>query len=342
MSVSVLKESTVGDYEEESVFNVTNNTDYDLRKSVWSDRYGALQPSIQRLCGDHRGFPPHQFRLIRYGTNLVIQAGFFIFRVSHISMLPAINANLKTLHALNSERAPIVRPLDREAIILDDKAVLTRWFRKVPLQEDTNISYIKLGSALKALHSVNTDKVEAATKMASSTNKDNIAERIESRLSGLSVNMPVEIKSSVCKLSEGMSGLYESIDVDEGYVIHGDASVGNAVSNGKEDNCDSSTSSLLIDLDSICKGNREIDLGSVRMATIKYGKTENYRALLNSYDDNSINHDLIETYSLIKELSSISWIATLWDRNKKAQEELQHRIWCFENNECGTEKWKRF
>lgn len=299
---------------------LTASSTYDLRKSVWGNRFGDVSPSLSRMAPDSRGFHPESVKLLRYGTHCVIRAGFHVFRISHREHADMLNENLLTVSAVHAAGVPVIKPLSRRVFELDEHAVATRWVYRNQLDPLVVTDYERIAESLFSLHQLTSS--EYTHKAFSSRS---FRERLSARLSALDPSMPADVQQQLHRLSAEALRLCEQADEEAKVLAHGDVSIDNAVGNG----CGGA---LLIDLDGIAAAPAEKDVADVQMSTHRF-VSPGFEPFLSAYGASHLNMELVEAFSRIKEVAATTWLSTLWNVSPAARTELVHRLSTWDDTE---------
>ena len=107
-------------------------------------------------------------------------------------------------------------------------------------------------------------------------------------------------------------------DSSDGVLVHGDAHPSNVIRYRER--------LLLIDLDNVGLGPREIDLAPYAVSCRRFpDPSKSWEDFLGIYPF-MINFDLLDRLARIREVTMIVWLASLWDTRPDGRNELVHRL----------------
>lgn len=268
------------------------------------------------------GSAPTDVRIIRRGTNLVLQSAStgLVYRVNTAGHAGSIVRNLGMIDSLIKAGAPLLGPSGRPDswTTLHGPLVGTVWPAGTPLRAgDEGI----LGQLLAHLHNtpLNLDVPELE-----------VADRLHTRLHEMKNTLPQALWKVLRDKSEKAIQLLDTLQStskDEASVtnatvlLHGDAHIGNAVY--------FRNSSALIDLDDICRGPRGFDLAPAMVSHLRFHRdAARWAAFIGEYEmvAGPINWSEVQEMTLIREATMNTWLSTLWNAEPNTRSELMHRI----------------
>lgn len=277
-------------------------------------RMGRIQSCLKSL-----GFPDEHLRLLRLGTHWVFaaDASGLVIRVLADGEDPsAVRVHNSHLIELARQGARLVLPLEEEPRQLGDDFWITLW--PYCPQQPFDMAREMVG-ALLSLHSCQDPGLGLW----------NPGPRILQRLVRAEAQgVPSNLLVRLVNLTEPL--LDERPTANHSAVpVHGDAHAGNLVS--------SAGKGLLIDLDDVSLGPREVDLAPAIVSLRRFPRSRlSGMAVLNEYSYEELTEPLLEWCVRVREVNMISWLSTLWSTRPETRTELVHRLDSIDTNEPWT------
>lgn len=267
-----------------------------------------------------------EFKLLRHGSTSVyrIRGRSLILRVTRepLKDRQTVVAELSRLSHLAETGAPVLGPIRQEPINLKG-AWATLWPEGE--RELTAPSY-SLGRVLAQLHLFIPPPGLPRGEQAAITRVD---QRIDGAVqAGAPTSVIEAIRSKRLELGSNLECLIGGIP----RLAHGDAHTGNLVQHAGKP--------LLVDLDDLCIAPREMDFAPSEVSSRRFKHLETaYRDLLAGYDmpESEIDQGNLAIYCQLRELTMISWLATLWGVEPRSRRELQNRV---EGWDTPTARWR--
>ncbi|MEM7341609.1 MAG: phosphotransferase [Actinomycetota bacterium] len=254
------------------------------------------------------GYEVTELELLRVGNNYVFadQDQANVYRVPirpvEASLLRAENERMITLAA---KGAPILAPRQGDPLHLEGGQLVTVWPLGESPQSDPSES---LAPVLAQLHEVATiEGLPVWAGFGRGSYRIGVA-----RTSGVPTDMVDEVAGRLDELEQTFPAWPKDI------LVHGDPHLGNLVRVG--------TQYLLIDLDDLAIGCREVDLAPMYTA---YHRLPNvagsWEAFYGAYG-HDVDLDLLQIFVQLRQLTMVAWLFTLWDHRPESRQEAIHRV----------------
>jgi Ser/Thr protein kinase RdoA (MazF antagonist) len=280
---------------------------------------------LEALKGQLRGhaFVAHQFELIRHGSASVyrvVGAGAVV-RITRSPLVDPddVEAWLEGIASLAEQGAPVLAPLLRRPVDVGE-AWATLWPEASPVSRS---SFKLLGAALKRLHGAETPAVFA----------DRGDRRMATVVSRLETAEALSVPSGYVELIRDRLKRVEAARTSIDHLLHvpahADAYVGNLLVHENRP--------VLIDLDDMCSAPRELDFAPSLVSARRFEDIRAaYEDLLDGYDacDPPLDADALAVFVEQRELTMISWLATLWGVEPRSRTVLEHRLSSWDDPEA--------
>lgn len=253
--------------------------------------------------------------LVQVSANLVAksESSGVVLRVRDAGQRIRVYNNLLQLTRLHKEGVRLIPPL-ATSVAEDGGYIVTAW----PAGDPEAATYEGLGSALSTLHNVGPVAGLATTEVSS---------RFHRRLRDLADDMPNSVVRELHRRAHSAQSLLQDLLEEPHTLLHGDPHAGNSVAfNG---------ATHLIDLDSLQVGPREFDLLMSYVSSRRFQPSGTAWEEFQAGYGERFDEGRMRKYSVIRETTMNTWLATMWASNPAAQEELLHRLdtWDSDNHE---------
>lgn len=272
----------------------------------------ALAEALQNY-----GFDCSNLQLLRMGTRDVYEcaSASLIVRVHNAETDPErIQRWNVLLERLEEQGALIVPPLRSEALRVGPDRWATLW----PLGTRPVAPSAGLGAAVRSVH-----ECSRLTGLPQWDPFPKIRQRLDF-VNGLSV--PTELSQTIAREAQRLDE--ERPNAARGTVIHGDAHAGNLVQLEEK--------ARLIDLDDMSWGPPEVDLAPSVVASKRFSLSErDLEEFLQTAEPEMIDEPTLNWCCRVREMTMISWLATLWSKRPETRPELEWRLKTWR----GSERW---
>lgn len=285
------------------------------------DEAAVLETLAGQLHG--HGLVADKIELIRHGSTSVyrvVGAGAVV-RITRSPLADAgdVEAWLDGIASLAAQGVPVLGPLFLRPLDLG-AAWATLWPEASPVSRG---SFKGLGAALRKLHGAEIPAVFAGRG-------DGRMAAVASRLvTAEALSVPAEYLETIRDHLKQVEAAWTSLDHLLHVPAHADAYVGNLmVHEGRP---------VLIDLDDMCSAPRELDFAPSLVSSRRFEDTRAaYEDLLDGYGpcEPPLDAEALEVFVEQRQLTMISWLATLWGVEQRSRAELEHRLSTWEEPEA--------
>ena len=270
---------------------------------------GALVHQINEAAAAV-GLDPGDYETMRVGTNIVLcdRVKAVVARVTPENTDPSeMQQWFQLVQGLANSGAPVLSPIGQHAIPIHKGRYVTFW----PLADLlSDLPSEDFATLLSSFHT--TDLPDRSPRWS-------YLERCASRMSLLSGStMPSHMVDEIRNLVNRELVSLDFHDSSDGVLVHGDAHPSNVIRYRER--------LLLIDLDNVGLGPREIDLAPYAVSCRRFpDPSKSWEDFLGIYPF-MINFDLLDRLARIREVTMIVWLASLWDTRPDGRNELVHRL----------------
>lgn len=262
-----------------------------------SNRGTLLKCAANSLATRFRIPSPPRVEVIREGTHLVVR----IPKLSYVGRIMATCHDAESVNTvarwnvmlrhLADAGAPILAPLNITPLPVGDSHIMTLWSAGTPTSE------VRLGVLLKGLHP---QKIpQGYVSLVPQWNVSATSRKVTGRLELVRDAIPTPpLRNVLC---------------------HGDAHVGNTVLHDDE--------VVFVDLDNLTLAPCEFDLAPSVVATRRFPNLAHTpNRTVEDYGMDNVDENLLNWFVELRELTMLSWLATLCVRNLNTRGELEHRM----------------